>query len=126
MFGRFLKVADHCPACGEELFHHRADDFPAYIVIVIIGHLTVPAVLAVEMAYRPPIWVHMTLWLPLVIGGALALLQPVKGAIVGLQWQIGMHGFEAAKERRLAAQARPSATFAGSLAVPARPLADCN
>ncbi len=48
LFGHFLKVADHCEVCGEEFFHHRADDFPAYLVIVIVGHLVVPMVLAVE------------------------------------------------------------------------------
>lgn len=104
LFGRFLKVVDHCPACGEELFHHRADDFPAYLVIVIVGHLIVPAILAVEIAYRPAYWVHFSIWVPLTIVSALGLLQPVKGAIVGLQWQLGMHGFEASWNRRLLEQ----------------------
>ena len=53
MFRAFLKVADRCDHCGEELHHHRADDFPAYLVIVIVGHLIVPLVLHVEMAYDP-------------------------------------------------------------------------
>jgi uncharacterized protein (DUF983 family) len=53
MFRAFLKVADQCPACGEELHHQRADDFPAYIVIVLVGHIVVPLVLEVEIARRP-------------------------------------------------------------------------
>jgi uncharacterized protein (DUF983 family) len=93
MFRAFLKVADHCPACGEALHHHRADDAPAYFVILIVGHIVVPIVLAVEMAFAPPYWVHVALWLPLLIGLSLALLQPVKGAIVGWQWALRMHGF---------------------------------
>ena len=48
LFRAYLKVADNCPACGEELHHHRADDFPAYLVIIITGHILVPIVLAVE------------------------------------------------------------------------------
>ena len=32
----FLKVIDHCSVCGEEFYHHRADDFPAYIVIFVV------------------------------------------------------------------------------------------
>ena len=47
MFRRYLKVADACPACGEELHHHRADDAPAYFTIVIVGHIVVSLVLAV-------------------------------------------------------------------------------
>ena len=102
LFGRFLKVADHCPACGEVFSHHRADDFPAYLVIVIVGHVLVPAALFVEVAYSPPTWLHALIWLPLTAISAVALLQPVKGAVVGMQWQTGMHGFAPAKERRLA------------------------
>jgi uncharacterized protein (DUF983 family) len=104
LFGRFLKVAGHCEQCGEDFHHHRADDFPAYIVIIIVGHAIVPAILAVEIAYAPPAWLQLAIWLPLTLFSSLALLQPTKGAIVGLQWQTGMHGFEPSKQRRLAAE----------------------
>jgi uncharacterized protein (DUF983 family) len=70
MFRAFLKVADTCLHCGEKLHHHRADDFPAYLVIVIVGHILVPIVLAVETN---------------------GLLQPIKGAVVAIQWYGGMH-----------------------------------
>lgn len=103
MFGRFLKVVDRCDACREELYHHQADDYPAYIVVFLIGKLVFAGVLIVELAYRPPYWVHFTLWLPLVLFGALGLLQPVKGGVVGLQWYLGLHGFEDAKHRRASA-----------------------
>ena len=94
MFWRYLKVAESCPHCGEELHHHRADDAPAYFTIVIVGHIVVSLVLAVEMAYRPPIWLHMMLWLPLTLILTLVLLPSVKGALVGLQWGLRMHGFD--------------------------------
>jgi uncharacterized protein (DUF983 family) len=101
LFGKYLKVADHCEECGEEFHHHRADDFPAYLVIIVVGHVIVPAILAVETAYSPAYWLHFLIWLPLTLASSLGLLQPTKGAIVGLQWQTGMHDFEAAKKRRL-------------------------
>ena len=94
MFRRYLKVADACPHCGEELHHHRADDAPAYFTIVIVGHIVVGLVLAVEMAYRPALWVHAALWLPLTVILTLVLLPSVKGALVGLQWALRMHGFD--------------------------------
>jgi uncharacterized protein (DUF983 family) len=100
MFRAFLKVADACPSCGEELHHHRADDFPAYLVIVIVGHILIPIVLAVETNYAPAYWVHWALWLPITLGSTLGLLQPVKGAVVAIQWFGGMHGFEDAKKTR--------------------------
>jgi uncharacterized protein (DUF983 family) len=101
LFARFLKVADRCPVCDEELFHHRADDFPAYLVIIVVGHVVVPIILALEIAYSPPVALQLAIWLPVTLFSSLALLQPVKGAIVGLQWQTGMHGFEQSRKRRL-------------------------
>jgi uncharacterized protein (DUF983 family) len=103
LFCRFLKVADRCEACGEDYTPQRADDFPAYLVIVVVGHIVVPALLAVEIAYAPPAWVQLAIWLPVTLFGALGLLQPTKGAIVALQWATGMHGFADAKHRRDAA-----------------------
>ena len=100
LFRVFMKVADHCEKCGEPFRYHRADDFPAYLVIVLVGHLVLPPVLYVETAFSPPYWVHALLWLPLVMGLALGLLQPIKGLIVAMQWHMGMHGFAASKLAR--------------------------
>ena len=112
LFGRFLKVADRCEACGEDYSAQRADDFPAYLVIVVVGHIVVPALLAVAIAYDPPAWLQLSIWLPITLFASLGLLQPTKGAIVALQWQLGMHGFEEAKRRREAANARAGAAAA--------------
>ena len=100
MFRKFLKVADECPKCGEELHHHRADDFPAYLDIVIVGHVLIPIVLAVETEFAPPILLSMTVWPLIALAATLGLLQPIKGGVVAMQWFLGMHGFEDAKGRR--------------------------
>lgn len=94
LFRGFLKVNNTCPACGEALFHHRADDLPAYLVIVIVGHIVVPVALYVETNFAPPIALQLAIYLPLTLISALLLLQPVKGAVVGLQWALRMHGFD--------------------------------
>lgn len=94
LFRAYLKVVDCCPACGTEFFHQRADDAPPYFVTLITGHIVVPAALAVEVAFSPPMWVHALLWGPLTIALGLGLLQPIKGAIVGWQWATYMHGFD--------------------------------
>lgn len=96
LFRAFLKVADNCPACGEELHHHRADDAPAYFNIVIVGHIVVPLTLAVESAFAPEYWIHLALWIPLTLGLSFGLMQPIKGAIVAWQWAHRMHGFDTA------------------------------
>lgn len=112
LFRVFLKVADECPVCGEELHHHRADDFPAYIIILLVGHIVVPLVLMTETHFAPAYWLHMSLWPALTFVLALALLQPVKGAVVGLQWALRMHGFEEAR----AARGQPQTSMPSALA----------
>ena len=100
LFGRFLKVVDRCQACGTELHHHRADDFPPYLVMIIVGHVVVYGILQTETRLEVPLWVHLAVWPALTLVLALALLQPVKGAVVGLQYALGMHGFGAARAER--------------------------
>jgi len=94
LFRAFLKVADTCPACGLDLTPHRADDLPAYLVIIIVGHIMVPTALWIETNYSPEVWLQLSIYLPFTLVASLALLQPVKGAVVGLQWALRMHGFD--------------------------------
>jgi uncharacterized protein (DUF983 family) len=100
LFRAFLKVADHCETCGEPFRYHRADDFPAYLVIILLGHIVVPIAMWIEIAYSPPYWLQAAIGLPLIIGLAIGLLQPLKGAVVALQWHMGMHGFAESKLAR--------------------------
>ncbi|MCT8998513.1 DUF983 domain-containing protein [Chelativorans intermedius] len=98
LFRAFLKTVDRCPSCGEEIGHHRADDLPAYLVIVIVGHVVVGAFMGVQAATDWPNWLHIAIWAPLTLAMSLALIGPVKGAVVGLQWALRMHGFGGEKD----------------------------
>ncbi len=93
LFGKFLKVADSCDVCGEEYHHHRADDLPAYLVIVVVGHIVVGAFMGMENVFELTTWQHLAIWVPITLVMTIGLLQPTKGAVVGLQWALRMHGF---------------------------------
>jgi uncharacterized protein (DUF983 family) len=95
LFSSYLKVEDTCRHCGEVLSHHRADDAPAYFTMVVVGHVVVGGLLAVEQAFAPPTWLQLAIWLPLTLVLSLVLLPVVKGSLVGLQWALRMHGFGA-------------------------------
>ncbi|WP_407950735.1 DUF983 domain-containing protein [Parvibaculum sp.] len=97
IFHRFLKVADACPNCGEELHHHQADDAPPYFTIMIVGHIVVPLMLWLELDYLPPLWVHAAIWPTLTLLLSLWFLPRIKGAVVGWQWALRMHGFDGVK-----------------------------
>lgn len=93
IYGRYLKVEHACRSCGTELHHQRADDAPPYFTMLIVGHVVVGGALVLERWAKPSMWVHMVLWIPLVLLMSLALLPVVKGALIGLQWALRMHGF---------------------------------
>lgn len=97
LFRSFLKIADHCPTCGEALYHQRADDGPAYLTILLVSHLGAPLLLASYIAWRPS---AMTMIYVFGLGAiilSLLLLPRIKGAFVGLQWARRMHGFDASE-----------------------------
>lgn len=95
MFTGYLKVTDRCPSCQEELSHHRADDGPAYLTILIVGHLMAPTILWVFEKFRPEPLVLATIFTVGCVALSLYLLPRMKGLIVAIQWAKRMHGFGA-------------------------------
>ena len=97
IFRAYLKVNDECPQCGEELHHHRADDAPPYMTIVVVGHVVVGLLVAADK-YWPdaPLWLHAAIWPALALILSLWLLPVMKGALIAYQWALRMHGFEKA------------------------------
>ena len=93
LFARYLKVADKCETCGLEFASHQADDAPPYFTIFIVGHIVIPIALIVERTYQPPLFVHAAKFSVLSVVITLISLPMVKGAVVGLQWALRMHGF---------------------------------
>jgi uncharacterized protein (DUF983 family) len=94
LFRAYLKVADSCPVCGEDLHHQRADDAPPYLTMLIVGHIVVAGVVAAEETWpRSPMWLGAIVWIWLTFVLSLLLLPRVKGALVGYQWALRMHGF---------------------------------
>ncbi|MCP5074795.1 MAG: DUF983 domain-containing protein [Rhodobacteraceae bacterium] len=89
----YLKVRDTCDVCGEELFHQRADDGPAYVTVLVCGHLLAPLMLFVFEVFRPEALVLAVGFSVAFVALALFLLPRIKGAFIGLQWAKRMHGF---------------------------------
>ena len=93
LFQGYLKSVDHCAECKEEYFHHRADDLPPYITVFIVGHIVVGLYMATEEMTSLSLAAQLAIWLPITLVMSMALLRPFKGATIGLQWAMRMHGF---------------------------------
>ncbi len=94
LFGSFLKPIRLCPSCGQDWTHQRADDFPAYVSILMTGHLMVPLIITLTQHAELSIVALLAIVVPLALVVLIGLLQPAKGAIIALQWWFGMHGFK--------------------------------
>ena len=93
LFRAFVKSVDACAVCGERMDHHRADDFPPYIVVTIVGHVVLAGYMMTDLVLPLSTWQHLAIWAPVTLASAVGLMQPVKGAVIGLQWALKMHGF---------------------------------
>ncbi len=89
----YLKVRDSCTVCRQDLSHHRADDGPAYLTILIVGHLIAPLLHITFVQFRPDPLVLFTIFAIGCVSLSLYLLPRLKGAVVAFQWARQMHGF---------------------------------
>jgi uncharacterized protein (DUF983 family) len=89
----YLKVNESCGTCGQDLHHHRADDGPAYLTILIAGHLMAPLLLWVYSTWQPDPLTMALSFTVLFVALSLYLLPRLKGVLVAIQWAHRMHGF---------------------------------
>ena len=93
MFDGYLSVAKVCDSCGLDLTPQRADDGPAYLTILIVGHLLIPFLVPAYTAWNLHPAIMATVFSVLAVVLSLILLPRLKGALVGFQWAKRMHGF---------------------------------
>lgn len=97
MMQGYLKVRSACPVCDEELHHHRADDGPPYLTLLLVGHIIGPAMLWFYVAFEPDPYTFMAIFMVAAVALSLFFLPRLKGLIVGVQWATRMGGFGRAR-----------------------------
>lgn len=98
LFRKWLKPLERCPHCQQDWSVQQADDFPAYIGIFVVGHLLAPVVITMIGTFGLSAWLTLAIILPAAVLMLLAMLQPVKGAVIGFLWWHGIGAFR--QERR--------------------------
>lgn len=86
LFKGLLTVAPVCTVCGLDLAAQDAGDGPAVFVIFVLGALVVLGAILLQIFFAPPLWVHMVIWTPVVLVGAVLLLRPFKAGLIALQY----------------------------------------
>ncbi len=86
LYRAYLKAVDSCAECGEAFGHIRADDGPAWLTVIVVGHIVVPLALEVETVAAWPYWLAMTVWPSLTLALTLTLLPRAKGVFLAAIW----------------------------------------
>lgn len=86
LFSGFLSLAPNCDNCGLDFSFADAADGPAVFITMIVGFLVVGMALIVEIAYRPPVWLHFAIWIPFLTILSLILLRPAKALLIAAQF----------------------------------------
>ncbi len=76
-----------CSQCRLDLSAADSADGPAVFIIFIVGALVVPLALLTELWFAPPIWVHVAVWGPIILGASIGLLRPAKAIMIALQYK---------------------------------------
>jgi uncharacterized protein (DUF983 family) len=87
IFAGLLTVRNACPACGLDLSAEDAGDGPTVFLIFFLGAVAVGLAAWMEIEFEPPIWVHLVVLTPLILGGAILLLRPLKAYMIALQYR---------------------------------------
>lgn len=88
LFTRYLKVAPTCEHCGYDLSQHRADDGPAYLTILLVGHLVIAPMLFFPIVWEASPLVVMPIAIAVITTVTLTALPRIKGGFVGLLWAV--------------------------------------
>lgn len=91
LFSGYLKIAETCEACGLDFQGEDAGDGPAVFIMFAVGFIVVPLALVAEVAFGPPLWLHMVLWIPVSLALILIMLPPFKATLYALQHKHAAH-----------------------------------
>lgn len=90
LFWKYLKVNGRCESCDTDLARYPADDGPAYLTILLVGHLVVAPMLFFPIVWRSdPAYALPIILVPLAVL-TLALLPRIKGGWIGLMYAMGV------------------------------------
>ena len=88
----YLKPQSSCAACNEDFSHISADDGPAWLTLLIVGHAVVPFMLIFGRNDLFPMWLAILILAMVTLVGVYFVLPRAKGVFIALIWLTGATG----------------------------------
>lgn len=90
LFASYLKQVGNCSMCDEHLGDIRADDGPAWLTIMVVGHILAPLLLTIIPNTTWPDWLLMIIFPSFAFILALLVLPRAKGIFIGILWRMSV------------------------------------
>jgi len=87
LFTGILTILEKCTVCDFDFGRLNADDGAAFFIIVLYSAIILPLAAWFQFALDPPIWVHLVIWLPIIVFGAILLMRPFKAWLLAQQFK---------------------------------------
>lgn len=87
LFDGLTRFDARCRGCGLDFDAYNVGDGPAAFLTLVIGGLIVGLALWLQIAWGPPFWVHVVLWVPLTVGGVIWGLRAGKAALLAAEYR---------------------------------------
>jgi len=87
LYDGLLTIKPACTACGLDFGGHDTGDGATVLVILLLGAIVVGLAFWVEFRFEPALWVHAVLWPVVTVPLAIAMMRPMKAALVALQFR---------------------------------------
>lgn len=87
MFDGPIRFAPHCRACALDFAAFNVGDGPAAFLILVVGALVTALAIGIELAFKPPFWLHLILWPPITTAAVLGSLRVAKAMLLALEYK---------------------------------------
>ena len=91
LFRGWLDFAAKCERCGLDYSAFNVGDGPAAILTLVLGALIVGIAIAIQLAWGPPIWLQLIIWLPITVFSVVGSLRVAKAALIGAEYRNAAH-----------------------------------
>jgi uncharacterized protein (DUF983 family) len=91
-----VAFAERCRACGLDYSGFNVGDGPAAFLTLIVGALVMAIAVTLQLTLSPPLWLQMSIWVPVTALLVVGCLRVAKGALIALEYR------NAAREGRIA------------------------
>jgi uncharacterized protein (DUF983 family) len=95
LFAGLIAFAPACRRCGLDFMAFNVGDGPAAFLTLILGTIIVGLAVWLQLAFDPPLWVQMIVWVPVALALTIVALRVAKAALLGAEYR------NAAREGRI-------------------------